>query len=162
MTFTKRLSALTILAAVSLGGGTAAMAAAAPQEQGVRLPIDYTDAQEAKLAADYKKCLVEKGVKFVDPTGPAVLGTKEPAPGQEAKIKLCADKKVLMPAEMEETAPGYKANFKQWVKLLNEAGVGVEQVSWGWTYTEAYAKHPLPEAKQRVIERETRIKAFSN
>ncbi|MFI6499223.1 hypothetical protein [Nonomuraea typhae] len=171
MKFTKTL-VITGLAAVTLGGGAiAAHAAAGPKpapapaasatEQGVRLPLDYTEQQMLRLREDYNKCLKAQGVKFA--AAPAVVGEggiATPAAGQEAKVKRCADKQVLGPKEMD---PKYNANydrdFGEWVRLLNENGVKVKAVKGGWEYTET---PKMNKSERAEIERRTRIQAFSN
>ncbi|MFI9557737.1 hypothetical protein [Nonomuraea endophytica] len=178
MKLTKAL-AIAGLTAVTLGGGMVAAHAATPSpapapvnspapapvaekgaEKGVRLPLDYTESRLLRLREDYNRCLKAQGVKFTK--APAVLGPGSvgiPVKGQEAKVKRCADKQVLMPKAMDPRYNrNYDADFREWVRLLNAAGVKVKAVNSGWDYTET---PKMGKAERLEIERRTRVEAFS-
>ncbi|MBB5076940.1 hypothetical protein [Nonomuraea endophytica] len=174
MKLTKAL-AVAGLTAVTLGGGMVAAHAATPSpapapvntpapapaaEKGVRLPLDYTESRLLRLREEYNRCLKAQGVKFTK--APAVLGPGSvgvPAKGQEAKVKRCADKRVLMPKAMDPRYNrNYDADFREWVRLLNAAGLKVKAVKGGWDYTET---PKLGKAERLEIERRTRVEAFS-
>ncbi|MFI6387724.1 hypothetical protein ACIBHY_27995 [Nonomuraea sp. NPDC050547] len=166
------------LTAVTLGGGMVAAHAATPSpapapakspapapvadkaEKGVRLPLDYTESRLLRLREVYNRCLKAQGVKFT--SAPAVVGPGGigvPAKGQEAKVKRCADKRVLMPKAMDPRYNrNYDADFREWVRLLNAAGVKVKAVKGGWEYTET---PKMGKAERLEIERRTRVEAFS-
>ncbi|MFI0978150.1 hypothetical protein ACH4SP_14275 [Streptomyces sp. NPDC021093] len=123
--------------------------------------LDTSDEEEQRMWNTYNSCLKDNGVKMqqgmvVGSGETPVEGPREP----KAAYEKCLIKLPLMPPEMDpKTNPRYQDDFTEWVRCINEGGVGVKALAdgSGWTYT---GDLKMPGAQAHKIENDCKVKAF--
>jgi hypothetical protein len=107
---------------------------------GVRLRLDTSDAEEARLWEEWKSCMFANGGKELTAGMGAQVGTSnrlidvENSP-REAHEK-CQAKQPLPPVELDErTNPNYAAQWQEMIRCLRKNGLMVHSDKPGeWTY----------------------------
>ncbi|WP_405101758.1 hypothetical protein [Micromonospora sp. NBC_01412] len=116
-----------------------AKAAAQVADTGVRLRLDTTDAEEARLWEVWKTCMFANGGQDLTDPGPQI-GTSNRMLDVEGSPKAahekCQPKKPLPPVELDEkTNPRYAEQWKEMVQCLRKNGLKVSTTKPGeWTY----------------------------